>query len=86
MENETKQIETEKPKEEIPSISPLEEARLLAETIKQRNKEFKELLDRQERLTADARIEGKGYAGQVETKKVETSKEYAERIMHEKAK
>jgi len=66
-ENETKQIETEKQEEkiEIPiSISPLEEARALNESIKNHNAELKLLLDRQEKLAAEARLEGKGFAGQ----------------------
>ncbi len=69
MENETKQIETkteaEKPQEEIPvTVSPLEEARQLNDSIKRHNEELKLLLDRQERIAAEARLEGKGFAGQ----------------------
>ena len=50
-------------KQELP-ISPLEEARALNESIKAHNAELKLLLDRQEKLAADARLEGKGFAGQ----------------------
>ena len=49
--------------QELP-ISPLEEARALNESIKAHNAELKLLLDRQEKLAADARLEGKGFAGQ----------------------
>ena len=66
-ENETKTDETkDQGKEEIqmPPMSPLEEARLLDESIKKSNADLKLLLDRQEKLAAEARLEGKGFAGQ----------------------
>jgi len=56
--------EKQEPELQKPPISPLEEARALNESIKAHNAELKLLLDRQERLAADARLEGKGFAGQ----------------------
>ena len=60
---EKQEPETQELPKELP-ISPLEEARALNESIKAHNAELKLLLDRQERLAADARLEGKGFAGQ----------------------
>ena len=42
--------------------SPLEEARALDKSIKEGNIETKKLLDRQEKLQANAQIAGKGFA------------------------
>ena len=42
--------------------SPLEEARALDKSIKEGNAETKKLLDRQEKLQANAQIAGKGFA------------------------
>ncbi len=61
--------------------SPLEEARELDESIKERNVETKKLLDRQEKMLADAQIAGKGFAGQApQTKKELTDVEYSEAL------
>ena len=60
---EKQEPETQELPKELP-ISPLEEARALNESIKAHNAELKLLLDRQEKLAADARLEGKGFAGQ----------------------
>lgn len=60
-ESEKKQAE----KQEIPNVkSPLEEARALDESIKKGTAEIKKLLERNEKVMADAMVTGKGFAGQ----------------------
>lgn len=53
---------------EVPSeekgLSPLEEARSLDKSIRKGNDELKALLEKQEKLLAEARIEGRSFAGQ----------------------
>ena len=78
--------EEEKPKEEPKKepekteTSPLELAKTLDESIKKGNEDFKDLLDRQEKMLADARVEGRTFAGGETKPKEETAQEYAKRI------
>ena len=79
--------EEEKPKEEPKKepgkteTSPLELAKILDESIKASNEQFKSLIDRNEKLLADARVEGRAFAGGDSEKKEETPLEYKDRIM-----
>ena len=68
-------------KEAEKNLSPIEEGRAIAERIEKGNVELKELLNKQEKLIAEQRLSGKGFAGIQNTPKEETPKEYAERVM-----
>jgi hypothetical protein len=67
----------------IATKSPIEEARFLAERIEKGNEEFKSLIERNEKLLVEARLEGHGLAGQgnIQIKKPEVSDvEYAKAL------
>ena len=68
----------DKPKEsqgESKPLSPLEEARALDASLEKRNAEFKEQLDRQEKMMANQMLGGHADAGQAPVKKKEISNE-----------
>jgi hypothetical protein len=73
------------PKEDPPKEDPAEEKDLVgeankaAERLEKANEEQKKLLDRQEKLAANARLGGKAAAGAPPQE--ETPKEYAEKVM-----
>ena len=62
----TKASDAEKKKvaEEATGKSPLEEARALDKSIKEGTENMKKLLEKNEKVMADAAISGKGFAGQ----------------------
>ncbi len=77
----------EKPEEKAPKakqektpepVSPLEQARALDKSIKKGNEDYKALIDRQEKVLADARVEGRAFAGGTQQPKF-TDKEKASR-------
>ena len=73
--------EQEKPKEENPYIG-LEEAKQIANEMREANKERKELLEREERFRAQMILAGRSDAGQIpQPPKEETAKEYKDRVM-----
>lgn len=65
------------------ATSVLDEANAIYEKLEQQNKEFKELLGRQEEMMAQQMLRGKSTANVEEKPKEETPLEYRKRIMGE---
>ena len=66
----------------IPATPTLDAVNLAAERIEKANAERKALLDREEKLFAQQRLAGISGSSPVEQPKVETAKEYANRVMN----
>jgi translation initiation factor 4G len=58
--------------------SPLEEARALDKSIKEGTAKMQALLEKNEKVMADAAISGKGFAGQAESAKKTEDEKWAE--------
>jgi hypothetical protein len=71
----------------IPVATPtLKEVNEVAERLEKANAEKSILLDREEKLLAQQRMAGMSGTSRVEQPKVETAKEYADRIMRNQTK
>lgn len=77
---ETKKEEVQEVKEES-NVDLIAKANEAAERLEKANIEQARLQKRQEELLANARLQGRSFAGQVEKPKEETPKEYADRII-----
>lgn len=65
---------TKEVKKEEAIKSPLEEARSLATSIEGYKEELKKLVEKHEKILADARLEGRSFAGQNQTASEEDRK------------
>jgi len=76
-------VKTEEPKKEdaTETSNMIDTANEAAVRLEDANKEFKGLLDRQERMKVEQRMAGQTEAGQTQVKKEETPEEYANRIL-----
>ena len=56
-------------------------ANFAAERLEKANEEMKKLVEKNERILIDAKLQGRSIAGKQEEPKVETEKEYAARML-----
>ena len=80
MTEEKKEEKQEEVKDPEPVLSPIEQANKAAERLEAANKAQEELLLRQEKLIAEARLGGKTFLSGKEEKKEETDEEYAMKV------
>lgn len=66
------------------ATSVLDEANEIYKKLEEQNKEFRQLLGRQEEIMAQQMLRGKSNANEEEKPKEETPKEYKERILSNK--
>lgn len=74
------QTESGTPAQTVAPLSKIEEAKALVERIEKANADFANLLERQELLRVNQMLSGTAEAGKAPEVKVESNKEYAERI------
>ena len=73
--------EEDESKEKVEEGSLLDRSTKIAERLENANKETEKLLNKQERVLAETKLQGRSYAGIIQEKKELSEIEYARKVM-----